>query len=141
MALTDAEAKRINGVLSKTSSIMGSGIVRLFLASPNPKADKRDQNSIFASFPYLGDAWADTQIQGACVLVVDRARDAVLIQIYDIDTVARRFEFEMYYGMEYDISLSLYIQPFFFSFFTKAAVTNPRAPHQIPIPKPTIPCI
>jgi hypothetical protein len=101
MALTDSEAKRITGVLSKTCSMMGSGIVRLFLASPNPKADKKEQNSIFQSFPFLGDAWADTQIQGACVLVVDRSRDAVLIQIYDIDTVARRFEYEMYYGMEY----------------------------------------
>ena len=102
MSLLEREIKQLSSSLPQTSSIMSSAIAKLLLASPNPRANRNDPNSVFASFPHLSpNEWSDTGVFGALLLVVDRASDAVLIQIYDLDAMLKRFEFEIYYDMEY----------------------------------------
>jgi len=102
MALTEKELQQLTKCIAPTTSIMASGIGRLFLSSPNPRANRKDPSSIFASFPYLAnDVWSDTLVQGAVLLVIDRVQDAVLLQIWDLDGFQRRFEYELYYDLEY----------------------------------------
>jgi len=102
MALTEKELQQLTKCIAPTTSIMASGIGRLFLSSPNPRANRKDPSSIFGSFPYLAnDVWSDTLVQGAVLLVIDRVQDAVLLQIWDLDGFQRRFEYELYYDLEY----------------------------------------
>jgi len=102
MALTEKELKHLVSLMPQTSSIMASAVAKLMLASPNPRANRSDPSTIFASFPHLSsNDWSNTGVCGALVLVVDRAKDSVLFQIYDLEGMLKRFEYEVYYDMEY----------------------------------------
>ena len=56
MSLTDAERSSLSKKVGSTASIMASSVVRLYLSSPNPKANKKDPNSVLRSFPDLSDS-------------------------------------------------------------------------------------
>src|SRR4051812_24589399 len=102
MAVSERELKQLASMLPTTSSIMASAIAKLLLSSPNPKVSRNDPNSIFASFPHISsNDWSDTGVVGALCLVVDRANDSILLQMYDLGAMLKRFEFEIYYDMEY----------------------------------------
>ena len=107
MALTEKELQQLAKCINPTSSIMASGIGRLFLSSPNPRANRKDPNSIFVSFPFLAnDVWADTMVQGAVLLVIDRSQDAVLLVIFDLDGY-RRWVLLLCRHLSVDLSLNV----------------------------------
>ncbi len=102
MSLLDHEKQKIQLILGTTSSIMGSGIVRLFLASPNPNIDMNNRNSVLETFPQLRDGkWCYTNVQGGLTFIRDRLDDTFMFQIYDLETFELRFEYELYYDLDY----------------------------------------
>lgn len=102
MALLDQEKQKIQLMLGNTSSIMASGVVRLYLSSPNPKIDIHNPNNVLRTFPQLNDTqWCYTNVQGGLAFIRDRLEDTFLFQIYDLETFELRFEYELYYDMEY----------------------------------------
>jgi hypothetical protein len=73
MSLTDGEKAALAKKVGNTASIMITSVVRLYLASPNPKAKKNDPDSVLKSFPDLSDTqWKFTNVMGALVLVMVR---------------------------------------------------------------------
>lgn len=120
MALSEREVRKLSQMLPPTSSIMATAIAKLLLTSPNPRVNRNDSSSIYASFPHLNsNDWSDTGVFGGLVLVVDRATEAVLLQIYDLDAMLKRFEFEIYYDMEYQS-----LDPSFHSFEMEECVAG-----------------
>jgi len=103
MSLMDSEKSALAKKVGSTASIMASSVVKLYLASPNPKANKKDPNSVLKSFPDLSDSqWKYTNVMGALVLVVDRVLDTFLFRIYDLEHPHElRFEYELYEDIEY----------------------------------------
>jgi hypothetical protein len=103
MSLSEAEKAAMAKKVGNTASIMISSVVRLYLASPNPKAKKSDPDSVLRSFPDLSDSqWKYTNVMGALVLVMDRTLQTFLFRIYDMDAPHEmRFEFELYEDIEY----------------------------------------
>lgn len=101
MSVTADEIKKINKLLNDTSSVMVSGVARLYLASPNLHNPKL--NETLLRFPNLNsNTWTRVPVQGAAVIVVDRSTGQVLLQIYDLyGEIKKRFEYELYYNMEY----------------------------------------
>jgi len=103
MSLQDSEKAALAKKVGSTASIMSSSFVKLYLASPNPKANKKDPNCVLKNFPDLTDTqWKFTNVMGALVLLVDRVLDTFLFRIYDLEHPHElRFEYELYEDIEY----------------------------------------
>jgi hypothetical protein len=91
-----------------TGSIIMSCMARLYLASPNPHINHGDDDyeidPILLQFPRLSaHEWTYTHIVGFLVLMVDHKMDTFLIRLYEYKTYHLRFEFEIYYDMEYKL--------------------------------------
>jgi hypothetical protein len=102
MSVSDATKTAISKKIGSTASVLASAVVRLYLASPNPKANRKDPNCILNTWRDLTDsAWKNTNIIGALVLVVDRVVDTYLLRIFDLDSLELRFEYELYEDIDY----------------------------------------
>ncbi len=86
-------------------TVVASAIARLHLASPDPKALKRNEpGSVLRTFRNLSDdQWTFSNVVGALVYVIDRACDTFVFQIYDLQQYQLRFEYELYYDLEYSM--------------------------------------
>jgi len=101
-SLTDAQRSTIAKKVGAKASVLSSAVVKLYLASPNPKANRKDPNCILNTWRDLTDSsWKNTHIMGGLVLVVDRQLDTYLLRIFDLDTYELRFEYELYEDIDY----------------------------------------
>ncbi|CAK9010597.1 Wiskott-Aldrich syndrome protein homolog 1, partial [Durusdinium trenchii] len=118
MALTSRELRHLGRLLGDKKSVMASGVVQLYLASPDPvvlgekksKAKKKEQErgiaaeTIVEQFPKIlenkGD-WVFTRVVGALAFVVDRELETYLFQIFDLKGFVLRFQFELYEDIDY----------------------------------------
>mmetsp|Transcript_11191 Transcript_11191/g.12823 ORF Transcript_11191/g.12823 Transcript_11191/m.12823 type:complete len:742 (-) Transcript_11191:358-2583(-) len=103
MALTSSELGLIQEYLGATKSVLSSAVARLHLASPDPSNRRPEPDSILNTFPDLSPKkWTNSNVVGGLVLVVDRENSSVLFQIYDLDSLELRFEYELYENIEYE---------------------------------------
>ena len=101
-SVTDAEKATLSDQLGNTKSLLGCAVARLYLASPDPNVAAGTEDSVLATFPALSaSAWTYTGVVGAVALIVDRALDTYMFQIYDLDTFELRFEYELYEDIDY----------------------------------------
>lgn len=100
--LVSGEEKRhLNQAVARNQTVVAHAIAQLNLCSPNPKVKKRG-GGILQQFPNLSEQqWLRTNIAGILTLTIDRSNDAYFFQIYDTTELRLRFEYELYYDMEY----------------------------------------
>jgi len=103
--VTSDERRKLQAAVGPSQTVVASAIARLHLASPDPKAKKKnDPDSILRTFKNLSnEEWTTTNVVGALVLVIDRAVDACVFQIYDMNTMALRFSYELYLDITYEV--------------------------------------
>jgi hypothetical protein len=102
MAISEQELNQIYRNLGSTASVVSSAVARLYLASPDPRLSPSDPSSLLSSYPTLSEnQWTYSHVYGGLVFVIDRAHQTCLFQIYDLENFSLRFEYELYYDIEY----------------------------------------
>lgn len=87
MALTDKEESLIKSKLPRCSTLLASVIGKLYIADPSAEYE-----------------WIDTDCYGAIALVVNRRLNSVILRVYDVRSKCEvRFEYEMYFGVTYQV--------------------------------------
>eukprot|EP00924_Labyrinthula_sp_SR-Ha-C_P012547 maker-scaffold_10-snap-gene-10.39-mRNA-1 protein AED:0.02 eAED:0.02 QI:123/1/1/1/1/1/2/123/418 len=110
MSLTKKELKEITS-LNKKKRILASGVVKLYLSSPNSHV-KREESFILTRFKNINNfRWTDSKLDGGLVFLYDDSLKKLSFEIYHLSTIRKRFACELYENFEtYPVS------PFFFFF-------------------------
>ncbi|GBG24574.1 Neural Wiskott-Aldrich syndrome protein [Hondaea fermentalgiana] len=104
MALTTQELADLAECGGPHRTILAGAIGELFLANPAAEIVAGKSSDIAAQFPDIlvsRDEWVPTGVRGAVIFVVDREMDTFLFQIFDLDGLVLRFQFEAYENLEY----------------------------------------
>mmetsp|Transcript_22300 Transcript_22300/g.43756 ORF Transcript_22300/g.43756 Transcript_22300/m.43756 type:complete len:663 (-) Transcript_22300:751-2739(-) len=103
--ITQDERHKLQTVIGARQTVVAAAIARLHLASPDPRvARKPPKDSILRTFKNLSnEEWTTTNVVGALVLIIDRAVDALVFQIYDLKTFSLRFSYELYLDINYEV--------------------------------------
>ena len=102
MSLTEAEKYELASRISKGTKVLCSGIAHMYLTSPNPKMDPRnDSSGVVAALRKLKKGkWKDSMLEGA-LLLVRKKSGCVFLKLYDLALFDVKFQYELYENLEY----------------------------------------